>query len=119
MKEMIDISNQKFSFIGSGTIIKGDLVIKETSHIAGKIEGNLFVETKTLLLERSSEIFGKIHCLDLEVYGKVEGEIEAKGKVTIYPTAKILGKLQAQDLVIYPGAQVSMEGKTLSTQRKS
>ena len=110
-----------FTFIGTRTLIEGILKLSGKTHINGHISGELHIEDKSLLtFETYSSFKGDVFCHDLEVYGNLDGSIQATGKVIIYPPAKVSGKIKSENLVIYPGAQVEIKADAEDySQRKS
>ena len=115
MSDIINIQDQEFSFFGEGSQIKGDFFLKGTTHLASRIEGSVEMDRETnLIIEPEGSLKGTVKCFDLELYGAFNGEIEAKGTVTIYPSAKFDGKIITKNLVVFPGATVNMTGQTLN-----
>ncbi|MCK5884208.1 MAG: polymer-forming cytoskeletal protein [Bacteriovoracaceae bacterium] len=113
MQDYIDLRDQKFSYFGIGSEISGTFKLVGPTHIAGPVDGTVeMLKGAELHITHTGSFIGKIICKDIEIYGKVSGEIDSSGKVKIFPTALIEGKIKAKDLVIYPGAKVNIEGMT-------
>lgn len=109
-----DFKNFNYNVLGAKSYVKGDLVITGDSIITSTIEGSIEVkEAGKLVLERGSFIKGKISAIDLEIFGKVEGEIECSGLVAIRSSAQVIGSIKSARLVIYPGAVVEMTANSL------
>lgn len=109
MKES-NFKNQNYTVIGIDNYIKGDLELKGDIVIHSKIEGTLTVkDTGKVILERSSHFLGTIYCEDIEVFGKIEGNINANGALTVRSSANISGAINAKKISIYPGAILNME----------
>lgn len=107
------IQNQTFTTIGKATAMKGNFSFVGTTHLLGKIEGDIQVEGHAkLVLEIGSVTEGTLTCCELEIYGEFSGEIKASGNVTLYPTAVVNGKIIAKSLEILPGAIVNMNAHT-------
>jgi cytoskeletal protein CcmA (bactofilin family) len=103
-----------FSFLSKGSKIQGKIQIKGPCHLSSFIDGELIsVDPVLTVIELEGKVKGQVHVHDLEVYGTIEGEIFAKGKVTLFPTAKVVGKIQANSLVVHAGALVEILGHTL------
>ncbi|MCP3672357.1 MAG: polymer-forming cytoskeletal protein [Gammaproteobacteria bacterium] len=114
MNQLIDIRDQDYCFVGEGSEIKGSIVLRGTTHLASNIEGEVKVDSDSLLIiEREGIIDGTISCYDLEIYGKVKGKVISSGKITIFPSAEVNAELFSQSLVIFPGATVNMTSQTL------
>lgn len=107
------IKNQDFTTIGKNSVITGNLNFSGATHIMGKVSGEITVEREaSLIISVGAFVEGNINCHHLEVYGQFSGEIKSQGKVTLYPTAEITGKIIAKNLEILPGAVVNMNGHT-------
>lgn len=111
--DYINLESQDFSFLGKGSHLEGSFQLKGTTRLASFIEGSINMKDNAdLFIETSGKIRGEIVCHNLEVYGEIEGVVRATGKVSLYPPARFSGEISAENLVIYPGAQVNMDGKT-------
>lgn len=113
MSNYINLRNIDFSFLGKGSKMKGIFHLTGITHISSELEGELTMETKAhLYLERNGKFKGSIKCHDIEIYGELEGTLESTGKVTVYPSASIKGKISSNDIIIYPGACLNIDGYT-------
>ena len=65
-----------------------------------------------LIIEKNGAVTGEVACNNIEIYGNFEGMIKASGKVTLYPSAKVKGRVEATELRIYPGAVLNIDGHT-------
>lgn len=111
MNSYIDLRDQDFSFLGKNSSFSGVFNLNGPTHLASQIEGEIYVKNNfELCIEQDGHIQGTIQCHDIDVYGSIEGTLESTGKVTIYPSAKVQGKIKAKDLIIYPGAVVNIDG---------
>lgn len=107
------IQNQTFTTIGKSTVLQGNFNFVGTTHLLGKLTGEIVMEGHAkIVLEISSVTSATLVCNDLEVYGEFTGEIKASGNVTLYPTAVVNGKIIAKSLEILPGAVVNINGHT-------
>lgn len=111
----MQLDDQNFCFIGKKSKIIGDLILDGPTHISSTIEGNLEVHPDhKLSIEPAGLVTGKIKAGDIDVYGQVEGDINASGTLRIFPCANVSGKISAKNLIIKPGAIVNMTGHTSS-----
>lgn len=107
------ITNLNFTHIGKEADLKGELIFKNATRIAGNITGNIIMENNSkLTLEIGSRTVGNINGQDIEIYGTLEGEIIATGNVVIFPTGVVEGKIIAKGLEVYPGANLNIIGHT-------
>lgn len=104
-----DFREFNYNVLGAKSKFTGDLVLCGDAIITSEIHGSLEIkEEGKLVLERGSFIKGKIKAIDLEIFGKVEGDIECSGLVSIRSSAEVIGTIRSGRLVIYPGAIVEM-----------
>ena len=95
------IINEK---ITAGLVLLGSEV-KSLRINTGSIRGSY-------IIEKNGAVTGEVTCNNIEVYGNFEGIIKASGKVTLYPSAEVKGRVEAMELRIYPGAVLNMDGHT-------
>jgi cytoskeletal protein CcmA (bactofilin family) len=108
------INSQNFSFLGKGSSLMGKMNLYGPAHLYSSIEGEILMKDDSkLTIERDGKVKGKINCLNLDIHGAFEGVIEAKGKVTIYPSAEVSGQIVAKSFKIHPGSSINFEGHTL------
>lgn len=113
MSDPIDTDIQDFTFIGPGTYIQGSLTFKGDTKVAGLVKGEIRVQGDVpLSIEPTGTIEGTIYCHNLAIYGEVKGNIHSQGTVSLFPSSRLDGQLQANNIVIHPGAVVNIEGKT-------
>lgn len=107
------IQNQEFTYIGKTTSLSGTFKFSGPTHLQGHLNGDITIlNNARLVLEINSHTEGTLECADLDVYGHFTGEIHSSGKVTVYPTAIIDGKIVSRSIEILPGAVVNMNGHT-------
>ena len=108
-----DFRQFHYNILGTNSRVKGDLTLSGDAIITSHIEGSIEVlDQGKLILERGSFIKGKIKAIDLEIFGKVEGDIECSGLVSIRSSAEVTGSIKSSRLVIYPGAIVEMKASS-------
>lgn len=99
--------------LSSKSTLKGELTISGESIISGNIDGQITVTDDSKLTFEVDSIFtGILYAHDVEILGSFQGHLKSRGKVIIRPGAKVTGNIQAQDLVIYPGSFIEIEGHT-------
>lgn len=104
-----DFREFNYNVFGIKSRIKGDLILSGDTIINAFVEGSIEVQEKgKLVIERGSNIKGKIKAIDVDIFGNVDGEIECSGLVSIRSSAVVSGQIKAGRLVIYPGAIVEM-----------
>ena len=95
--------NNMSSIIGSDLSINGDISIKGNLLIYGKVDGNIICDG-ILTMSKNSLVKGDIKTLSADISGTVEGNLEAKEKVSLSSTSILSGNLLASILVIEDGA---------------
>jgi len=89
--------------ISVGTFVKGDIVAEEDLRIDGRIEGNIECPGK-IIIGPNAEILGDIYCNNIDLMGKINGNIEAKETVTLKSQVNFTGKITTKYLDIESGA---------------
>ncbi|MBL6991655.1 MAG: polymer-forming cytoskeletal protein [Bacteriovoracaceae bacterium] len=112
-KPNYDILNQEFTYFGKDCRLNGIFHLTGKSFISGKVEGQLYIENDAdLYIETTGTFEGMINCHNIEIYGHFHGDLNATGRITIYPSAHLKGKIRGQQITIHPGANVNIEGHT-------
>ncbi len=82
------------------------------------LEGNL-TTTGKVVIGASGKITGNVSCVQADITGGFEGELEVAELLNLQETAKIEGQIYTQKLAISPGAvfnaKCSMRPKGVST----
>ncbi len=111
MKES-DFKSLNFTLLGKNSEYEGDLRISGDTVVNCKVIGTLTIlDGAKLTLERDASIEGSIYCKDIEIFGEVKGSITAAGSMTVRASGKVSGIINAQNLSVYPGAILNIEGK--------
>jgi cytoskeletal protein CcmA (bactofilin family) len=105
-----NFKNQNYTVIGINSLIEGDLTLFGDVIIHSKIKGTITVnDSGKIILERGSLVKGSINCQDIDVFGKVEGNINSTGTLAIRASANVSGTIKCTKLTVYPGAILNME----------
>ena len=97
-------SNSMSSIIGPDLEINGDINIKGDLLIYGQVIGNVNCDGLITTM-KNSIVSGSIITNFADISGKVDGNIEAKNKVSLSSTASLSGDLLASIIVIEEGAK--------------
>jgi cytoskeletal protein CcmA (bactofilin family) len=89
--------------ITSGTYIKGDIKAEEDLRIDGKIEGTVECSGK-IIVGSEAEVIGDIYCVNADLMGKIRGNIEVQGTVSLKAQVNFTGEIITKYLVIESGA---------------
>jgi len=97
-------SNGAFeSCIGKGTKISGKLNFKETARIEGEAEGEITGDE--IVIAPGAVVTARIAAVRLTIGGSVSGEVIARERIELLPTARIRCTLITPTLVLNEGAQ--------------
>ena len=89
--------------IEANTHIKGDISSQADFRIDGVLEGNLSTTGK-VVIGASGKITGNMSCVQADIAGGFEGELEVSELLNLQETAKIEGLVYTKKLAISPGA---------------
>lgn len=95
-----------FSIIGKNTKCTGDILFEDASQVWGEINGNIQTLEK-IEIERTAYIEGILRCHDVIISGKFKGRVYANGEVILRSSAFFEGDIQAENIIVHPGAQVN------------
>jgi len=92
------------NLIGSGTVIKGNIVCNGDIRIDGQVDGNIEVGQK-LVIGESGKVKGHIIAGDINISGEVIGNISADKTTVLHGKSTVTGDIQTQQIIIEQGAQ--------------
>ncbi len=105
------------SLIGTRTDFQGEITVKGTLRVDGRIDGR--VNADCVVLSETGVIKGEIIASRIIVGGRVEGNLRAQKIVEIKATGKVLGDIFANKLSVTEGGEfngrieMKMEGNKL------
>ncbi len=92
------------NLISASSRIQGSVELNEYSHINGEITGDVFCkEGGTLVVGEQGVVEGKITGDTIIVDGFVRGEINARTKLLISETGRVVGKINAPSFAVLFG----------------
>lgn len=95
--------------IGRSVTIRGEMSGKEEIYFDGVFEGTLTVLDNRLTLGPNARVKADLTACDVVIYGLVEGNIRAAGRIELRDSAVVKGDIVAERLSIEENA--SMKGK--------
>ena len=110
-KKKEEITN---SVIGKNTEFKGILKDKENVRIDGKFEGEIQTEGSVIIGEEAV-VQANITAKAVDIGGKVIGDINCEGRVELFSSGSLEGKIKASDLTIAEGGFFNGECKMTPT----
>ena len=100
------------TLIGKGAVFDGNLTAPETVRVDGTLNGNCNCK-ELLIVGVDGKINGDIISQNVIISGRVDGDIEAKGKLELLSTGKLIGNITARSLVVDEDA--SFDGRCTMT----
>ena len=91
--------------VGATVTIKGDVTGKGDVFISGTIEGTVDLADNQVTVEGAGRVKGRIVGKQVQVEGKVVGDIEAMEKITISSTGAVRGAIIAPRVAVEDGAK--------------
>ena len=101
-KEVIS-SGIAYNALAPGTLVKGSIHAEEDLRIDGKVEGRIECAGK-VVIGPQGEIQGDIHCANVDIIGRVTGNLVIKEVLSIKTTGAFTGDLITSSLEIEAGA---------------
>jgi len=91
------------SLIGANTDFQGELNVKGTLRVDGRIEGKLNADC--VILSETAAVKGEISARTISVGGKIEGKLRAQEIVEINSKGKVLGEIVTKKFVVLEGGE--------------
>lgn len=104
------------TLIGKNAVLTGKLESSGLTRVEGKIFGDIILDGN-LIVGQDSVIKGNIKAVNVEIFGEVEGNIDAKDSLTLQETAKLKGDIEIKTFIVKGNA--SFEGNCKMKTTKS
>lgn len=104
IKRVVSPKDAAVTILTSGCHFNGKLFCRGSSRIGGKIEGHI-VSEGLLIIEEEAMIVAEIRADEAVIQGKVQGKLEASGRVELTASSWFEGDISTPVLVINEGAQ--------------
>lgn len=108
------IAGLETTLITAQAEFKGSLAFSGELRLDGRIEGDIQSEDGQLTIGEEAIVKAQISVKDVIIYGKVQGDITAQGRIEIKGKAQVFGDLHANRVMIEDGAVFVGNSKTLS-----
>jgi cytoskeletal protein CcmA (bactofilin family) len=92
--------------IGRSVTIHGEIIGSEDLYLDGAVEGTLTLTGNRLTVGPNAHIVADLEVRDIVVYGRVEGNIKASGRVDLRQTAEVTGDILTSRLSIEEKAAI-------------
>jgi cytoskeletal protein CcmA (bactofilin family) len=106
--------------IGRSVTIRGELSGKEDLYMDGVVEGTISLPESRLTVGPNARVKADINAHDVVIYGLVEGNIRAAGRIELRESAVMRGDIVAERLSIEENARIKgkVELSEISAARK-
>ena len=92
--------------IGKSVIIRGEISGSEDIFLDGEIEGTITLTEGRLTIGPNAQVHADINVQDMIVFGQVEGNVKATGRLELRQSSAVLGDIQAGRLSIEESASL-------------
>jgi cytoskeletal protein CcmA (bactofilin family) len=113
---MTDLREESINIIAIETRIEGKVLFDKTTRVHGTLVGEIKSKPgSTLIIAESASVDGNIHGDTVFIDGFVRGDIDARTRVVVSGTGRVLGNITAPSVAIDFGGY--FEGKCLMENR--
>ena len=95
-------SGQLNGFLDKGSSFEGKLTFDGVLQINGEFRGEI-ISDGTLIVGPAAHIVARIMVDTLIIDGNVEGEVQAKSRIEVHVTGRLIANIVARNLVISEG----------------
>ena len=96
-------SDRISTFIGADASIDGCIEFKGTIRVDGKVKGKISSNSGTVVVGEKAVVNAEVFVNVAVVMGELNGSIEAKERVEVYPPGRVGGDIHAPVISIEPG----------------
>ncbi|HBZ34688.1 MAG TPA: polymer-forming cytoskeletal protein [Bacteroidales bacterium] len=93
----------RYNAITTGSKVVGTIHADDDIRIDGTLDGDLFCKGK-LIIGQQGYVKGNVNCVNAEVFGTLEGEVNINDSLLLHSTAHLIGNLKTKTLTIEPSA---------------
>jgi len=90
--------------IGRSVIVKGELSGSEDLYVDGQVEGTIELKGNSLTIGPNGQLRADVNAKNVEVHGKLEGNVRATERVELRKSAVAVGDIFSQRIAIEDGA---------------
>ncbi len=101
---IVDVND--VSHISAGTIIKGEISSLNDIRVDGSVEGKIYSKGKIVVGE-SASVTGSLLCTNLDLWGKMEGDVYVKDTMSLKGAASVNGNTNVRKFQVEMGVQVN------------
>ena len=105
------VSEEFNGFLAEGTSLTGDLHFSGTLHLNGNVRGSI-TTSDVLIIGESATVEADIKAGEIQIYGRVIGNIDSSRRVEICEGGNVHGDVRTAKFIIKEGG--TFEGTSLS-----
>jgi cytoskeletal protein CcmA (bactofilin family) len=109
------------TFLGSDASFDGTIEFQGTIRVDGRVKGKICSQGGTLIVGEKAVVDADIIAGAVIVMGEVNGTIDAKERIEVYPPGRLGGNVQATVISIEPGGifngHCAMKAQTTSPKK--
>jgi cytoskeletal protein CcmA (bactofilin family) len=91
------------TFLGSDARVEGSVEFQGTIRVDGHLKGKISSNGGTLIVGEKARIHADVIVGAVIVMGEINGSIDAKERIEVYPPGRVGGDIQAPVISIEPG----------------
>jgi cytoskeletal protein CcmA (bactofilin family) len=91
---------------GKSVVVKGHLMSGEDLTIDGEVDGTIEVLEHRLTIAATGTIRADVNARDIEIWGCIEGKLEAANQVYIRKGARFVGEIHSAGIVVEEGGYI-------------
>lgn len=98
-------SESPIAAIGPDAEFNGLLVLQGPARIDGRVTGKILSD-ETVWIGEGARVEATVTAVNVVVAGSVRGDVRASGRIALESTARVVGELTAQRLVLVEGSHL-------------
>lgn len=91
------------TILGLGSSVEGTIVFQNTMRLDGNVKGKISSQSGTVIIGEKAVIDAEIITDVAVIMGQVNGVIDARKRIEIYPPGRVSGDIQAPTVLIEVG----------------
>ena len=104
------------SMLSQGSLIKGDLTFDQMTRLHGRVEGKIHgLAGSVIVIGETASVHGEIAGDEIIIDGFVHGDVNAKSKVTLSESGRLVGNVISPKFEIRFGAHFEGKATTAKT----
>ena len=96
-------SDRISTFIGADASIEGNIEFKGTIRVDGSVKGKISSKSGTVVVGEKAVVNAEVFVNVAVIMGELNGTIEARERIEVYPPGRVCGDIQAPVISIEPG----------------